>query len=188
METSLAMAIMRSHSCALAVHCCRVMTLAPFIPFSFNDPIWSLLFLLPQQWRECSLLKTSKPIWTLKYPPYSYCSSKDIGYIDCQLRVPTRPISSQRKIDVSKGNTEESAVLWRVLKYFMPLDYNTQYLYLAFGDSFWRANCYLKGSYSPARCQMLELSAIWWCCLINLSRVPFNNGHHNHSCRSWDWE
>lgn len=120
---SLAMVIMRSHSCALAVQCCRLMTLAPFIPLPFNyHPIWSLQFLLPQQWRENSLLRTSKPVWTLKNPPYSNRSSKDSGYSDCQLGVPTRPIRSQRKIDVSKRDTEESTVLWRVLKHFMPLD------------------------------------------------------------------
>lgn len=128
---SLATVIMRSHSCALTVQCCRLMTLAPFIPLPFNYyPIWSLLFLLPQQWRENSLLRTSKPVWTLKNPPYSNRSSKDSGYSDCQLGVPTRPIRSQRKIDVSKGDTEESAVLWRVLKDFMPLATMPLYLCL----------------------------------------------------------
>lgn len=29
----------------------------------------------------------------------------------------------------------------------------------AYGISFWRANYYFKGSYSPVSCQVLELSA-----------------------------
>lgn len=129
---SLATAIMRSHSRGLAEQCCRLMTLAPFIPLPFNcHPVWSLLFLLPQQWRENLLLRSSKLVWTLKKKkPYSKCSSKDSGYSDCQLGVPTRPIRSQRKIDVSKKDTEESAVLWRALKHFMPLDYTALYLCL----------------------------------------------------------
>lgn len=108
---SLTMTIMRSHSGAFTLQCCRLMTLAPFLTLPFNDLVWSLWFLLLQRWRENSLLRTSKLVWTLKNPPYSYCSSKDNGYSDCQLGVPTRPISSQRKIDVSKGCIEKSAVL-----------------------------------------------------------------------------
>lgn len=71
-----------------------------------------------------------KLVGTLKSPPYSNCISKDGGHNDCQLGFPTRPIRSQRKIDVSKTDTEESAVLWRVLKHFTPLDYNASYLCL----------------------------------------------------------
>lgn len=56
----------------------------------------------------------------------------------------------------------------------------------AIGIGFWRTNYYFKWSYSPASCQILELSAIWWYFLINSLRVPFNNGQHNHGCRRLD--
>lgn len=62
-----------------------------------------------------------------KIPPYGSRSSKDSGPSDCQLGAPTRPISSQgrgKKMAVSKGNTGGKSVLWRVLKYFITLDYN----------------------------------------------------------------
>lgn len=127
--TSLAMVIRRSHWCGLY----SVVLLWHWLHFYLSHSItipsghsrfcchsseerihfWGL-----QSWFERSNL------------PYSSCSSKDSEYSDCQLGVPMRAIRSQRKIDVSKRDIEESAVLWRVLKYFMSLDYNASYRYL----------------------------------------------------------
>ncbi len=79
---SLATVIMRSHSYGLPVLCFKLMTLAPFIPLAFNySPIWSLLFLLPQQWRKNSLLRTSKPVWTLKNPPIATAAQRTAGTV-----------------------------------------------------------------------------------------------------------
>lgn len=184
---SLTIVITKRHSCGLAVQCCRHW-LHLYCSHSITNPsghccfcchsseerihFWGL-----QSWFECSNL------------PDSNWSSKDSGYSDFQLGVPMRPIRSQRKIDVSKRDAQESAVLWRALKHFIPVDYNALYYYIfAFGVSFWRTSYYFKGCYSPVSCQMLGLSAIWWSFVINSSRIPFNYGHHNHSCRRWDWE
>lgn len=122
---SLAAVIMRSHSCALAVcvveswHGHRL-----YLSHSITIPSGRWRFCCHSSGERIHFWGTSKPVWTLKKPPYSNHSSKDRGYSDCQLGVPTSPIRSQRKIDFSKGDREESAVLWRVLKHFMPLDYN----------------------------------------------------------------
>lgn len=125
----------------------------------FNRPIWSRLyfllyiFLLPQQWRiKSHFWRLQRRFWRSNAPQpappsslLSGCGSKDSGYADCQLGVPTSAIRTRRKTDVSKGNPEESAALWRGHKMFYA-DGLQRGDSAAFAESLWRANCYFKGS------------------------------------------
>lgn len=126
--TSLAIVITKHCSYGLVVQNCR-QWLHLYCSHSITNPSGHccfcchsseerILFCRLQSWFERSNL------------PYSNCSSKDSEYSDCQLGVPMRPIRSQRKIDLSKRDTQKSAVLWRVLKHFIPLDYDTLYICL----------------------------------------------------------
>lgn len=124
----------------------------PFIPllYSIIPSGCRCFFFLLQQLKKKSLLTTSKASLTLKrnpHPssPFSCCGSKDGGYADCQLGVPTSAISTQRKTDLSKGNPEESAVLWRGHKMFYAAGLQRSYI-AAFAGTFWRTKCYFKGS------------------------------------------
>lgn len=137
---------------SLAVAGIRRSAVAIHTSILFNRPIWSLLFfLLPQQWRKKKVtfddfkdgFDAQTPL--NPHPSLSCCSSKDGGYADCQLGVPTSAISTQRKTDVSKGNPEESAVLWRGHKMFYAAGLQRGDT-AAFAETFWRTNCYFKGS------------------------------------------
>lgn len=137
---------------SLAVAGIRRSAVAIHTSILFNRPIWSrLFFLLPQQWRKkkSDFWRLQRRFWRSNAPtpppPLSCCSSKDGGYADCQLGVPTSAISTQRKTDVSKGNPEESAVLWRGHKMFYAAGLQRGYT-ATFAKTFWRTNCYFKGS------------------------------------------
>lgn len=125
---TLAKVITQPCSCGLAVQCCRH-RLHLYCSHSITDPSGYCRFC-------CHSSEERIHFWALQSRfersnlPYSNCSSKDSGYSDCQLGVPMRPIRSHRKIDVSKRDTQESAGLWRILKHFIPLDYNASYLCL----------------------------------------------------------
>lgn len=137
----------------------------------FNHPIWLPLFcffFLLQQ-RKKKSLDDFKGSFDAQRPPhphplFSCCGSKDGGYADCQLGVPTSAISTQRKTDVSKGNPEESAVLWRGHKMFYAAGLQRGDI-AAFAGTFWRTKCYFKGSQltyelpdSRAECRLMILS------------------------------
>lgn len=138
---------------SLAVAGIRRSAVAIHTSILFNRPIWSLLFFFAAtavKEKKKWLLTTSKAVLMLKrpstpHPSLSCCSSKDGGYADCQLGVPTSAISTQRKTDVSKGNPEESAVLWRGHKMFYAAGLQRGDA-AAFAETFWRTNCYFKGS------------------------------------------
>lgn len=102
----------RAATPALVVQPCEA--LAPFVPLCSIIPSGRAVFFFffaATAEKQKVTFEDFKGSLTLKRPPYSCCGSKDGGYADCQLGVPMRAISSQRKIDVSKGNPEESAVL-----------------------------------------------------------------------------
>lgn len=76
-------------------------------------------------------------------PIATHGSSKDRSYTDCQLGLPSSHIASRRKIDVSKLDGEESAVLWRAVNHLMPLHCNGLDFCLR-RWVFWRTKYYFK--------------------------------------------
>lgn len=99
---------------------CSLVKLLPLSYLSIQSThlVGTVFFFAATAEKQKVTFENFKGSLTLKRPPYSCRGSKDGGYADCQLGVPMRAISSQRKIDVSKGNPEESAVLWRGHKIF----------------------------------------------------------------------